>query len=530
MAASPKVYDRARLGKSESAHPEQEPSATTQSPTLRAARHGVVCLWGYGVKVFVRNGHLQLQDGVGRDRHEWRFARVGSGLKRLVVLTDSGFITLDALRWIYDRGAALLMLDRAGTVIASTGPEYGLDDARLRRAQALALQSGVGLQIARELIDRKVAGQERVARERLKDSTTADTIAKLRKALPEARTFEAVSLIESHAARHYWASWEGMPIPFVRSDLPRVPAHWLSFGSRKSLLSGSQRLASDPLNAILNYLSALVESEARLAVAAVGLDSGLGFIHFDTKGRASLANDIQEPVRAMAEDYVLGLISRFALKREWFQERTDGNCRLMAPFAARLSETAPMWRQAVSPISEWIAQKLWSTMKKGKNEPEPATRLTQQRKREAKGAAPLPAPVRTPVLENSCRECGAPIQPGSRHCYACSNLLSGAKERFIKSLPKAHVVTLGAAAQRLRAESQRRHYAELRKWKRSNQRITEEIYTKSIQPRLADVSYGAIAEILGVCPAYARDIQRGKRRPHARHWPRLGELVGFTGP
>ncbi len=490
----------------------------------------VVSLWGYGVKVYVRNGHLHVHDGVGRERHTWRFARVGSGLKRLVILADSGFITLDALRWIFDQKAALMVLDRAGTVIASSGPAYGLDDARLRRAQALALQSGVGLEIARELIDRKIAGQERVARERLKNSQAADAIARLRMGLSTAKTIGTVSAIESYAAKKYWGAWENLPIPFVSRDLPRVPLHWRVFENRKSPLTGSPRNASNPLNAIMNYLHALVESEARIAAAAVGLDGSLAYVHKDTKARSSLANDIQEPVRALVEDYALELINKIPLKRESFHERPDGTCRLALPFAARLSETAPVWRQAVAPIAEWIARTLWQSMKTSKNEPAPATSLTEQRRREAKGGEPSPPPMRVPVSENFCRECGRSIQPESRYCKTCSNLISGAKERFIASLPKARVVTLQARAQRLRADSQSRHQAELRKWKRTKRTgsITEEFYTEKIQPLLSKVSGGAIARTLGVCIAYAYDIQGGKRRPHPRHWPRLAELVGFN--
>jgi len=40
------------------------------------------------------------------------------------------------------------------------------------------------------------------------------------------------------------------------------------------------RLAVNPPNAILNYLYALLESEARLAIAALGLDSWPGFLAF----------------------------------------------------------------------------------------------------------------------------------------------------------------------------------------------------------------------------------------------------------
>ena len=89
---------------------------------------------------------------------------------------------------------------------------------------------------------------------------------------------------------------------FPRKDHSRVPAHWRVFGTRVSPLTGSPRLAANPANAILNYLYSLLESESRLAAAALGLDPGMGVLHVDTfflhqGARDSLACDLMEPVR-----------------------------------------------------------------------------------------------------------------------------------------------------------------------------------------------------------------------------------------
>ena len=94
---------------------------------------------------------------------------------------------------------------------------------------------------------------------------------------------------------------------------------------------------------MLNYAYCVLESEARLAAAALGLDPGLGFIHMDAPARDSLACDLMEPVRPEVDAWVLDWITREPLKREWFFEQPDGNCRFMASLAVRLSETAPMW-------------------------------------------------------------------------------------------------------------------------------------------------------------------------------------------
>src|SRR5271163_3400427 len=126
------------------------------SPTPITPRYGVVTLFGYGISARVDRGHLILEDGIGPHRREARFARVGHGLRRLVVIGSDGTVSLAALRWLADQDAAFVMLDRDGSVLATTGPVRP-SDARLRRVQALAHQSGTALQLARELIGQKLA-------------------------------------------------------------------------------------------------------------------------------------------------------------------------------------------------------------------------------------------------------------------------------------------------------------------------------------------------------------------------------------
>src|SRR4051812_19221983 len=96
-------------------------------------------------------------------------------------------VSLAALRWLADQNAAFVMLERDGSVLATTGPVLP-SDARLRRAQALALQSGVALNITRELIGQKLAGQARVARKTLLDETTLRKIDQVTSEVPNAKS------------------------------------------------------------------------------------------------------------------------------------------------------------------------------------------------------------------------------------------------------------------------------------------------------------------------------------------------------
>ena len=111
-------------------------------------RHGVLTLVGYGIQVRVDKGHLIIQDGIGAARYHYRLPRVGHGLKRLVVVGSDGQISLAALSWLRDQDVAFSFLERNGKVLCVTGP-VGSSDAKLRRAQAFAINNGVGLEICR---------------------------------------------------------------------------------------------------------------------------------------------------------------------------------------------------------------------------------------------------------------------------------------------------------------------------------------------------------------------------------------------
>lgn len=502
----------------------QLPHSDNSAAELPIPRHGVVTLYGYGIQVRVDRGHLFLEDGIGLDRRRYRLPRVGHGLKRLVVIGSGGMISLAALRWLSDQDAAFVMLDRDGSVLTTTGPVRS-SDAKLRRAQALAHHSGAALRITRELISQKLAGQEQVARSRLLDSTTAQAIVDLRSEVATAESISTIRLLESQGAADYWSAWHNLPVNFPKNDLRRVPEHWRTFGTRKSPLTGSPRLAANPPNAILNYLYALLESEARLAAAVLGLDPGLGVLHVDTTARDSLACDLMEVVRPQVDAYLLDWITRQPLNRDWFFEQRDGNCRLMAPLAARLSETAPTWGRAVAPIAEWVARAFWSTIRK----PDApfATRLTQRNKRKAKDAPSFPPVPDAPRPQTVCRGCGKNIAVGRIHCAQCS--IEEATERIADAARLGRLAARAPAALIKQAASQRRHANARSSWDRSSQPawLTAEVFSRRIQPLLAGVSTSAIRSHIGVSRWYASQIRQGCR-PHPRHWQALAELAGVS--
>jgi CRISPR-associated endonuclease Cas1 len=495
-----------------------------QSRKLLIPRHGVVTLYGYGITVHVDRGHLILKDGIGSDRREAHLPRVGHGLRRLVVIGADGLVSLAALRWLADQDVAFVLLERDGSVLATTGPVRPTD-ARLRRAQSLASTNGVALEISKELIRQKLAAQEQVARDKLNDSRAAQFIFRHRSAIDVARTIETLRLCESRAAYDYWSAWRKIQITFPTRDVTRVPQHWQHFGARVSPLTGSPRLAVSPPNAMLNYLYAILESEARLAAAALGLDPGIGVMHVDSPARDSLACDLMEPVRPQVDAYVLEWISREPIRREWFFEQRDGNCRLMASFAARLSETAPTWARAVAPIAEMVARTLSSAIKKQIRSGLPPTRLTQDQRRDARPTPAKPSEEKTVKPMRICRTCGEPLKRGQLHCKLCA--VPANKERFVDVARLGRIASHTKEAETRRSKTRQLHAAALSAWDPTTlpHWLTEQAYREKIQPRLADITAPVISSVLNISVAYATDIRAGKRQPHTRHWLALARLT-----
>jgi hypothetical protein len=361
-----------------------------------------------------------------------------------------------------------------------------------------------------ELIKRKLLAQESLVRKQFQDEPSAETIADQRHALAKANSKEEIRRYEAYGALAYWRAWHGLPIRFSQSDLKRIPEHWQIFGSRVSPLTKSPRLAVNPPNAMLNYLYAILESEARLAISELGLDPGIGMLHNDMRTRDSLALDLLEPIRPQVDAFLLEWLRREPLQRKWFFEERDGNCRLTGEFAAQLSETSKLWKQALGPFAEWMLRTLWSGCSSTSKIESPATRLTQDRRREGKG-------IPTPSLEN------APV--------AARNYIPiQSRESVLGVARPARLNRFDPVAQARRADSQRRQAAALKAWNPSDNPdwLDEKTYLKKIKPRLAGIAVSTIVTALSVTEPYATNIRSGHRVPHRRHWKCLAQLTGVT--
>lgn len=86
----------------------------------------------------------------------------------------------------------------------------------------------------------------------------------------------------------------------------------------------NKRPPLDPINAVLSFVYSIYTSEYASALETVGLDSYIGFCHSLRSGRPSLACDLVEEVRSIAERFVLTLINLQILNDHNFDYQVSG--------------------------------------------------------------------------------------------------------------------------------------------------------------------------------------------------------------
>jgi hypothetical protein len=185
-----------------------------------------------------RCGKLHVEDGIGPHRRSIALDRAGSGLERLVLLGKSGTLTLESLAWLRAIGVGLIHLGSDGHVLTHSVP-FGYDGHPMRRAQALAVATGLDIDLARELIHRKLDGQRlNLVSLRVADLQSFDAMSE---GLDHAASIDEIRLCEAKAAAIYWNAWSTVPIRLRGRDLTRVPVKWTRYDSRGSALTNGPR-------------------------------------------------------------------------------------------------------------------------------------------------------------------------------------------------------------------------------------------------------------------------------------------------
>lgn len=501
---------------------QNHPIAPFDELTLRG---GICVADGYGIKVHVERRHLVVADGVGSSRRVRRYHKTNCDLKRLVVVGATGYISLEAVRWLADAGTPMIHLDADGRLLA-TSAVLGSNRPSLRRAQAWAATNQTGVEFTRWILRLKLNGQGLVARRLEADSSAIDRLAAR---LDEVDNLNDLMIIEALAAAEYWKAWAEVEVPFATRDRDRVPEHWKRLISRTGGVTGTARMAANPANAILNYMYALLEAETRIGCLAVGLDPGIGILHADQHGRDSLALDLMEAGRPFVDRWLLGLLEGHHFRARDFTEDRRGSCRINPPLTHRFGEMTAVLADQVGPVIETAARMLADTA--GIRPARIATLLTGANRSAGRRKVAASSRSRTTLyVPSSCPTCGGPKPPSREMCEPC---FSDWKAESVKRLIQASQAKLaylrendadpahGGAAASKRGTAVSKGKRASRLWDEANDRPPVTDFDR-IRAALDTVSVRDLARFTGLSPGYCSLIKRGLKTPHPRHWSAFG--------
>lgn len=201
-----------------------------------------------------------------------------------------------------ERGISLCFLSPFGRFVARVqGPVQG--NVLLRTAQyALAADTPRALGVARLMVAAKVQNYRAVLRRYVRDYGPAPEVDEAAGALDNmkhhalrAADRDELMGCEGMAANRYFA---------VLPRLMRAQQDGFPFQGR------NRRPPRDAVNAMLSFAYTLATNDCAAALEAVGLDPYVGFLHTMRPGRAALALDLVEELRAYLGDrFVLSLIN-----------------------------------------------------------------------------------------------------------------------------------------------------------------------------------------------------------------------------
>ena len=329
-----------------------------QESERRLSNSGTVILVGEGCKLYVEHLSLVLQSGrthVPQQLACWKLYPGMHEIRRIVILSDKGYVTIDAVNWCCKQHVEIYMLDRDGNVILTTCGNRANVTLRKKQYDLEKYQ----IPIATHLLKEKTFAQiktlkglpERLPEEQIVLRFEGTPYAKYSKWIPPSeplwerldvglkevdsiKDIDLLRMLEARLAAAYWDAFLGVPIKWKPKDKTIVPPHWKSISTRVNSMSGTTaRHANNPFHAAVNYAYGVLEAQVLTAINIVGLDPACGYLHADKAGRNSLVYDLMEPYRARIDLLVFSLFSKTTFNRGMLVPFDNGECRLAPQFA-----------------------------------------------------------------------------------------------------------------------------------------------------------------------------------------------------
>jgi CRISPR-associated protein Cas1 len=311
-------------------------------------RHLPLIISGHGAALNVSNGALVVRSGFTHypeKRKEHRlFPRDPEMPSKIILLDGTGSMSFDAIDWLATQDVPLIRINWRGEMQAMLGGiGYSADPDKVN-AQRLAKIQGREIEIGTKLIQQKLVNS--VAALKAVIPATVDrakSISRIRNCQSELMDRQPRSLfkllsIEGQAAIAYFDAWRAVSIKWSGVSQKPIPKDWSYVGVRSSTAREKvkNRNASHPVNAMLNYAYAVLQSEIQIWVLTNGYDPAFGFLHASHIGRSALVLDLMEPLRPIIDQATIAFVRSSTFKPADFVLRPDGVCRLHPNLTRRL--------------------------------------------------------------------------------------------------------------------------------------------------------------------------------------------------
>lgn len=323
---------------------------------------------GYDVRLTVRAGQLCLIDGVRTGRRT-RMISGADSIRRIILLTDTGYLTFEAMRWCHAENILVTQYDRDGQLIMHSGTPINSPDIVLAQSLASAgMFPELTLSTIRATLTSKLEGQSSITAELFNAPHATKVIHEMMRYIDKADTGQQLMGYEGVAAKIYWKQWvKQIHIPWKTTV--NLPIHWIEpFAGRKSgtrnisnrasksqmrtidAPESSSRGATDPINAMINYAYRIAETEAMYACLTHGLNPGIGLHHStDDRRNNPLALDLMEAARPICDRIVLDIIQHNVFDPRWCYEAKHGIVRLYPPLTHMISEQCATMARSIEP-------------------------------------------------------------------------------------------------------------------------------------------------------------------------------------
>ena len=306
-------------------------------------------LAGHGVSLRIEAGTLLIRNGFThypQKQEAYRYFKGDVDLPpRIIMLDGSGSITFDVLSWLNEQKVSLVRIDWTGNAVTVvSGDSFAANRERVAWQTETRSDRRKRMDFCNALIAKKIEGCIQTLEESLRHShawdramkRAKDDLARLSDDPPQ--TVDELRLLEAGSAVAYFRAWYATSLLWRASARHPIPDEWRTVGPRftRVYASGS-RNASHPVNAILNYAYAVLQSQVQIKAVADGYDPMLGIMHYERDGSPAFVFDMMEPERPKVDRAVLSFLKSEALHPADFTIKDDGVVRLNPQLARHVA-------------------------------------------------------------------------------------------------------------------------------------------------------------------------------------------------